>query len=227
MDQFVDHRQVEGVIRARADLKEAGGLAGGDVGADVNDGQFAAVFHGIHQIVDFLDIDGLEDVAELQDHVTRIFQIIGHVLAPPAGQRQGRMLHIAGAGGVMVAVVGASQPAQERAMDIAEGPAAIRQGNGFAAVLFLDLRQFFGHMVEGFIPGDLAPFAFAAGTLTDHWRLRAFMVVDQRLSGGTPRTNRPFHGRYIGIAFDKGNLTVLRINLDGATYRAHTAYAVD
>ena len=69
IQNFVNHRKVERIIGSRANLHKAGCLGGGYVGTNIDHGHFAAVFHCIHQIVDFLHIDGLKYIPELKDHV--------------------------------------------------------------------------------------------------------------------------------------------------------------
>jgi len=85
IQQFVDDRQVKGVIGAGPHLEVAGCFGSGDGRPDVDDRQFATIFQGIHEVVDLLDIDRLEDVAQLQHHVLGVFQVVGNALASHTG----------------------------------------------------------------------------------------------------------------------------------------------
>ena len=76
IQKFMNHRQIERIIGSGPDHHEPAGLGGRDVGPDIDHRQLAAAVHGIHQVVDFLDIHGLENVSELQDHMFGVFQVI-------------------------------------------------------------------------------------------------------------------------------------------------------
>jgi hypothetical protein len=61
----VHHGHVQNIIGPGPDEKEPVGLAGGHRGADVDDGEPAAVSHGVQKVVGLRDVDRLEQVARL------------------------------------------------------------------------------------------------------------------------------------------------------------------
>ena len=79
------------------------------------------------QVVDLLDIDGFENVAGLQDHVPGVLKIVDQVFAPETEKGQGGVLDVAGAGDVMVAVVGRTQTAHKGQVQVPERAAAVRE----------------------------------------------------------------------------------------------------
>ena len=190
--KLVDHGEVERVVRSRANHHEVVRLGGGDVGPDVDDSELAAVFQSVHEVVDLLDVDRLEDVPELQDHVLGVFQVIGDPFSTHAGERQGGMLHVSRAGGVMVAIVGSAQSAKKGAMHVPKRSAPVGESDGPGAVSFGDVFQLGRNVVQGFVPAHLAPLALAPVSDPHHGRLGPFVVLDERLSAAPLGHTAPF-----------------------------------
>ena len=84
--QFMNDRQIKGIIRTWPDHQKPVGFGGRNTGPNVDYSQFAAIFHGIHQIVDFLNIYGFENIPELQHYMPGIFKIIHQFLSAEAGK---------------------------------------------------------------------------------------------------------------------------------------------
>lgn len=225
--QFVDHGEIEGIVRARPDEEEIVGLGRGHRGPDVDTGDLAAAGLGVEQVVDLLDVDGLEDVAGLQHHVLGVFQVVAHGLAAETEDRQGGVLHVPGAGRVVVTVVGRAQAAQKGPVDFPEGAAAVRKQDGLGAVLGLDLGQLLGHIGQGLVPGGPAPLALAALSGPDHGKLGPFVIVHQGHARRAAGAQRSLDASRVRIAVDGNQFAVVNHAHHRAAYRTHAAYAKD
>ena len=75
------------------------------------------------------------------------------------------------------------------------GPLA--QDNTMTAVLFDDRLQFIGHIIQGFIPADLAPLTGSALAIPDHRGLDPFVIVEHVDAGCTAGTQAAFHAGYM------------------------------
>ena len=126
----------------------------------------------------------------------------------------------------MVGVVGGAQAADKGLVQVPERATAVGKGDALGPMLLHDGFQPPGHLVQGFVPADTAPLAFAAPALADHGRLNALVVPDQGPAGGPPRADRPLHGGDVGVALQELDLAVFHFGHDGAAHRAHAADAV-
>ena len=226
-EQFVDHGEVEGVIRARAHHEEGVGLGRRDRRAHVDAGDLGPGVLGVEQVVDLLDVDRLEDVARLEHHVFAVLVVVGHVLPAEAEQGQGGVLHVARAGGIMVAVVGAAEGLQKGPVHVAEGAAAVGEQDGARAVGFLDAGKLPGHVGQRLVPGRLAPFALAALAGADHGELRPFVVGNERRARRAAGAKGPLDARGVGVALQMHDLVAGHGGHHGAAHRAHAADAID
>ena len=96
-------------------------------GPDVDDREFAALGQGRHQVIGLLDIDGLKHIAGLQDDVAGVLEIIAHPFTAEAEDGHGGMVDIAGAGGVVIAVIGRPQTPHKGLVQVHERTAPVRE----------------------------------------------------------------------------------------------------
>ena len=226
-DELVDDAEIEGVVRARAHHEEGVGLGGGDGGAHVDAGDLAAGVLGVEEVVDFLDVYRLENIARLEHDVLGVLVIVEDVLAAEAEQRQGGVLDVSGAGRIVVAVVGAAQGFQEGAVHVAKRAAPVGEQDGARAVGLADAGQLAGNVSQGFVPGHLAPFALAARPGPDHGELGTFVVGDQGSAGRAPGAQRALDAGGVGVALQIYHLVAFHRGHHGAAHAAHAADAVD
>ena len=72
----IDDGQIEGIVGTRTDEIKIVGLGGRYIGADINDRELAAIVHAGQQVVDLGHVDGLEDIALLQDYVPGVTVVV-------------------------------------------------------------------------------------------------------------------------------------------------------
>ncbi len=225
VDQHVDDGQVEGQVAAGAHHVEIVGLARGVGGANVHHAELAALFQAVQHRIGLGHVDGFKDVAGLQDEMLAVAVVVDHFFAADAHHRLGGVLHVARAGAVVVAVVGRSQAAHERLVQVHEGAAPVGPLHAAAAVFGGDGLQLAGHVVQGFVPRGFAPLALAAFAHADQRALRTLRVHLEGDARRAARTQRPFQGG-LGVALYANGLAVLHLDHDGTAHAAHAAYAV-
>ena len=222
VNERVNDAEVEGVIGAGADEEEIVGLARADIGADVDDGQLGAPGHAVQGRVDLGHVDGLHDVAGLEDDMLGVAQVVGHHLAAHADDRLRAVLHVARAGGVMVAVVGRTDAAHEGLVKIRKRAAAVGPEHRAGPVLGHDALELVGHVVQGFIPGHCPPFAFPPFADADERSLGFLRILLQGDAGRSTGAQALFERRKF-VSLDADSLAVLHIHLDWAAHGAHAA----
>ena len=65
------------------------------------------------------------------------------------------------------------------------------------------ILQPLGNVVQGFVPGRTAPFAFAPLAGADERRLGAFVVVNESHPGAAPGANGSLDTRRMGISLNE------------------------
>ena len=125
VDDFVDNGKVESIVGAGADHHEPAGFGCGYVGPDINDREFASLFHGIHEVVDLLNINGFKYVSELEHHMLCVFKVVGDGFSAHAGQGERCMLDISGTGRVVVVVIGGTKAFKKGPVHVPERPAPV------------------------------------------------------------------------------------------------------
>ena len=223
VDEGVDDAEVECVVRAGPDEEEVVGLAGADRAADVDDRQFGPVFHPVQDRVDLGHVDGLHDVAGLEDDVLGVAQVVGDHLAAHADDRLGAVLHVAGAGRVVVAVVGRADAEHEGLVEVREGAAAVGPEHRTGPVLGHDALELVRNVVQGLVPGHGPPFALAAFTDADEGGLGLLRVLLQGDARRPAGAQASLEGRKF-VALNAHGLAVPHVHLDRAAHGAHAAY---
>jgi len=105
-DQDMQHRQVEGQIRAGTDADVLLRLEARHRGADVHTGQAAALVQSIQHLIELPDLEGFQQVAALHHDMAAVLEIIDPFAAPVACQGIGGLIDVMGAGVIMGAVIG-------------------------------------------------------------------------------------------------------------------------
>ena len=163
LDDDVEKPQGKRRVRARPQLEPVFGLLGQVDPPRVDDDDLGAVLDLLHQhAADLAFLVGGGDVAPPEDdEFARVVQIRHGVEAAGVHARDlaGGMADVLGGDDV-----GRAEEIGQADLDEVVEPLghAHAEGDALGAVLFLHLQQALGHGLQGLIPGDPFPFAFAA-----------------------------------------------------------------
>ena len=227
VEQGVNDREIECIIRSGPDQKKIVCLGSRNVGTNINDRETAAFIQCAYQVIDFFHVDGLKDISALEDHMAGILQIIDDVFPAEAEQGKGGVLNVASAGRIVIAVVGRAQAFHKGHMEIPERPAAIRKENASCTVLGLDALEPVGHKVECVVPGGFAPPPFSPFPFSNHGELWTLIVIDKGRPGSPAGAHSALDSVCMGVALQKSQGSVFHLHLDRATHCTHPTHAVN
>ena len=219
----VQDGEIERIVGSRPYEDELIGLRRGCRRPDIDHRELAAVVHPFEQIVDFLDIDGFKDVSGLQDHMPRVLVIVHRLFPAETEDGKRRVIHVARTGSVVVGIIRRTQAAYESLVQILERPSPVGKKDALRPVFTPDLPKAVRHIVQGFIPGCLAPLSLAALPLPDEGLPGPLVAVDQCEARRTASADRAIDTRRVRVSLDECADVVFHLHLDGTTNCAHAA----
>ena len=127
---------------------------------------------------------------------------------------------------VMINIVGRADRLHESFTQICKWASAVGEHDCFSAVFVDDSTQLVGDIVKSLIPRYVLPFTAASLTYTNHGGLGTLVVILKRNRGGRFCTDRRAHAAVIGVSFNPGNLAILHLYSQWASYGTHSADGV-
>ena len=106
LDDFVDNREVQGIIRSGADTPIASGVTRRDRRSGVDVGTFGTGIQRIHEIPYLSDLQGFEQITSIEDDMAVVFDIVPEIRDRKSEDAECRVVDVTAAGTVMVDIVG-------------------------------------------------------------------------------------------------------------------------
>ena len=202
-DQHVHPGEEEREVGPRLDGQVVPRLARRDREAGVGHDDRGAVADRVGELLHLRVVHVLAEVRADEDEAAGVLDVgpLGGADRLPEGQLEAHVARAAalgeGRGGRVRRAEGLQRVLEERPAD-----AVAEEGDGFGAVLRLDLQHLLGDVAQGLVPGDLGPLLLAAHARAHERRAHPVGVEVRADAPGSPRAEAAARERVVRVALD-------------------------